>query len=173
MKRPALHLVPLLATALLSSGCASIFLGSHDDLEVVTEPPGATARAGDVSIVTPGVLKLKRGGTAPVVVRVEKEGFQPREIAVAWSRSGAVWTNVVGIGAGAAAALFSTLFMSWGDPDGAESTATTGLLVGGAVTVTGLTIDLASPRTYSLERDDIVLRLEPVRLAEAPKGAAR
>lgn len=173
MKRSALRLVPLLGVVLLSTGCASVFLWSHDELKVVTDPPGATARAGDVSIVTPGVLKLKRGSRTPIVVRVEKEGFGSREVAVGWSRSGAVWTNVVGISAGAAVAMVSGLFMSWADPEEAKSTATTGLLVGGAVTVTGLAIDLSSPRTYSLERDEIVLRLEPVRLAEAPKGELR
>ncbi|HYN42637.1 MAG TPA: hypothetical protein VE129_12720 [Thermoanaerobaculia bacterium] len=173
MNRPTLHFAPLLAATLLSTGCASIFLGSHDDLKVVTDPPGATASAGDVSIVTPGVLKLKRGGTTPVVVRVEKEGFEPRQITVGWSRSGAVWANVVGISAGAAAAMLSGLFIGWADPDKADRNATTALLTGGAITVTGLTVDLTSSRTYSLERDDVVLRLEPVRLAEAPKGALR
>lgn len=173
MKRPALRLVPLLAAMLLSTGCASVFLWSHDELKVVTDPPGATARAGDVSVVTPGVLKLKRGSRTPVVVRVEKEGFGSRDIVVGWSRSGAVWTNVVGISAGAAVAMLSTAFVSWADPEAANRYATTGLLVGGAVTATGLAVDLASPRTYSLERDEIVLRLEPVRLAEAPKGELR
>jgi len=177
MKRHALHLVPLLAATLLSTGCASVFLGSHDDLKVVTDPPGAKASAGDVSVVTPGVLKLKRGGTTPVVVRVEKEGFQPREVTVGWSRSGAVWTNVVGISAGAAAAVLSGLFIGWADPDGADRKATTALLAGGAITVTGLTVDLTSPRTYSLERDELVLRLEPVtrtpRVAAASEGDLR
>ena len=36
----------------------------------------------------------------PVAVRVEKEGFASREVIVGWHRSGAVWTNIVGVTAG-------------------------------------------------------------------------
>src|SRR5512140_3228893 len=166
MKRTALHLAPLLAAALLSTGCASVFLSSHDDLKVVTDPPGATARAGDVSVVTPGELKIPRC-KEPVIVRVEKEGFQPREITLGWSRSGAVWANVVGVGAGGALGSLVGFFQGIVDGDKARSTMVTGLLAGGAVTATGLSIDLTSSRTFSLEREELVLRLEPVRLAEA------
>lgn len=173
MKRTAFHIVPVLAASFLVSGCASVFLSSRDDLKVVTDPPGATARARDVSVVTPGILKLKRGDRTPVVVRVEKEGFKPRTITVSWSRSGAVWSNVVGIGAGAAAAMAVTLFESWADPEAAHKHATTALLAGGAITVTGLTIDLTSSKTVSLERDEIVLRLEPVPPVEARVGGLR
>ncbi len=172
MKRTALRLVTLLAATVLSPGCASIFLSSHDELKVVTDPPGATARAGDVSVVTPGELKIPRR-REPVVVRVEKEGYEPREVTVGWSRSGAVWTNVVGIGAGAVLGTISGLFLSLEGDDKARRAVTTGLVAGGAITATGLSIDLTSSRTISLDRDEIVLRLEPVRLAEAPKGELR
>jgi hypothetical protein len=173
MKRPALRLVPLLAATLLSTGCASVFLGSHDDLKVVTDPPGATARAGGASVVTPGILKVARG-KEPVVVRVEKEGFEPRELTVGWHRSGAAWTNVVGVGLGATGTLLSTrCTMTWGGSDGHCSGDATPLIVGAALTAAGTVIDLSSNRALSLERDEIVLRLEPVRLAEAPKGALR
>ncbi len=154
-------------------GCASIFLSSHDELKVVTDPPGATARAGDVSVVTPGELKIPRR-REPVVVRVEKEGYEPREVTVGWSLGpGAVWTNVVGIGAGAVLGTISGLFLSLEGDDKARRAVTTGLVAGGAITATGLSIDLTSSRTISLDRDEIVLRLEPVRLAEAPKGELR
>lgn len=43
MKNTPLRFVLLLAAPLLSPGCASIFLTGHDDLKVVTEPPGAIA----------------------------------------------------------------------------------------------------------------------------------
>jgi hypothetical protein len=64
----------------------------------------------------------------------------------------------------------------WGriaDDDNARSAAVSSVLVGAVITASGLAIDLSSSKKYSLERDDLVLRLEPVRLAEAPKGALR
>ena len=41
------------------------------------------------------------------------------------------------------------------------------------VSLAGLAIDSASPRTHPLPRKELVLRLEPVRLEEASKGALR
>jgi hypothetical protein len=172
MKRPALHLVPLLAATLLSTGCATIFLGPNDGLKVVTDPPGATARVGGASVVTPGVLRIPRG-KEPVVVRVEKEGFEPREVTVTWTRSGLVGMNALGVGLGAGATLVSGVCLNLMGGGCSNETTLTPLLVGAAVTAAGLALDLPSSKKYSLERDDLVLRLEPVRLAEAPKGALR
>ena len=172
MKRPALRLVPLLAATLLATGCATVFHTSHDDLNVVTDPPGATARAGDLSIVTPGVLKLPRG-KEPVVVRVEKDGFEPREVTVTWRRSGLVGLNALGVGLGAGATLASGICLNLMGGGCSNETNVTPLLVGAAITAAGLALDLPSSKKYSLERDDLVLRLEPVRLAEAQKGDLR
>ncbi len=172
MNRPTLRLVPLLAAALLSTGCATVFHSAHDDLEVVTDPPGATARVGDLSIVTPGVLKLPRGKEA-VVVRVEKEGFEPREVTVTWKRSGAVGLNALPVSLGLGATLASGWCLNMTGGGCSNETNVVPLVVGAAVTAAGLIVDNSSSRKYSLERDDLVLRLEPVRLAEAPKGAVR
>jgi hypothetical protein len=172
MNDSPLRFAPLLAAALLTSGCATVFHTANDDLKVVTDPPGATASAGDASVVTPGVLKIPRR-KEPVVVRVEKEGFEPRELTVGWHRSGAAWTNVVGVAAGAVGTAASSICVSvWGGPCHSDTNYTP-LLVGAALTAAGTAIDLSSDRALSLERDEIVLRLEPVRLAEAPKGALR
>lgn len=171
MKR-AFVLGSLLAASFLSTGCATLFHTSFDDLKVVTDPPGATARAEDVSTVTPGVLKLKRG-RAPVVVRVEKEGFEPREVTVTWSRSGLVGLNAAGVGIGLLGTTASGMCSSaWGN-DGSCQTNPTPLLVGAAVTAAGAIVDLKSDRSWSLKRDDLVLRLEPVRLAKAQEGELR
>ena len=173
MTNTPLRFAPFLAAALLSTGCATVFHSSRDDLKVVTDPPGATARAGDASVVTPGILKITRR-REPVVVRVEMEGFEPRELTVGWHRSGAAWTNAVGVGLGATGTLLSTrCTMTWGRSEGHCSGDATPLIVGAALTAAGTAIDLSSDRALSLERDEIVLRLEPVRLAEAPKGALR
>ncbi len=125
------------------------------------------------SVVTPGVLKIARR-REPVVVRVEKEGFAPREVTVGWHRSGAAWTNVVGIGLGATGTLVSTrCTMTWGGGDGHCNGDATPLIVGAALTAVGTAIDLSSDRALSLERDEIVLRLEPLPPAVAAGGGAR
>jgi hypothetical protein len=172
MNSTPLRFAPLLAAVLLATGCATVFHGSRDDLKVITDPPGATARVGDVSVVTPGVLKVPRQ-KASVVVRVEKEGFAPREITVGWHRSGAAWTNVVGVAAGAVGTAASSICISvWGGPCHSDTNYAP-LIVGAALTAAGATVDLSSDRALSLERDEIVLRLDPVRLPEAPKGELR
>lgn len=160
MNGTPLRFAPLLALALLSTGCASVFLSSHDDLKVVTDPPGATARVGELSVVTPGVLQVPRN-RRPVVVRIEKEGYEPAEIPLRWTRSGAVWTNVVGIGVGAVVGVSTALFASIVDEDEARKDLTTALAVGGAVTATGLAVDLSTDRTLTLERSEITLVLAP------------
>jgi hypothetical protein len=172
MNNTPLRFAPLLAAALLTSGCATVFHSSRDDLKVITDPPGATARVGDVSVVTPGTLELKRQ-KEPVVVRVEKEGFAPREITVGWHRSGAAWSNVVGVAAGAVGTAASSICVSvWGGPCHSETNYTP-LLVGAALTAAGTAIDLSSDRALSLERDEIVLRLEPLPSAVAAGGGPR
>ncbi len=172
MKHLAPRLAPLLAATFLATGCATAFLRSNDELKVVTDPPGATARAGDTSVITPGVLKIPRR-KEPVVVRVEKEGFASREVTVGWSRSGVVWANVVGVSAGVAVGAVTSFWGSVANDDNARSAAVSSVLVGAAITAAGLAMDLSSSKKYSLERDDLVLRLEPVRLAQAPKGDLR
>lgn len=173
MNDTPLRFAPLLAAALLTSGCATVFHTANDDLKVVTDPPGATARVGDASVVTPGVLKVPRR-KEPVVVRVEKEGFASREVTVGWHRSGAAWTNVVGVGLGATGTLLSTrCTMTWGGGDGHCSGDATPLIVGAALTAAGTAIDLSSSRALSLERDEVVLRLESLPPAVAAGGGAR
>jgi hypothetical protein len=172
MKNTPFRFAPLLAAALLTSGCATVFHSSRDDLKVITDPPGATARVGDVSVVTPGTLELPRR-REPVVVRVEKEGFAPREITVGWHRSGAAWSNVIGVAAGAVGTAASSICVSvWGGSCHSETNYTP-LLVGAALTAAGTAIDLSSDRALSLERDEIVLRLEPLPSSVAAKGGPR
>ena len=170
MNNTPLRFVPLLAAVLLSTGCASVFLSAHDDLKVVTDPPGATARVGELVVVTPGVLEVSRNGKS-VVVEIDKEGYEPREIPIRRSRSGAVWTNLVGIGLGAVVGVSTALFVSLVDENEAEKDLTTALAVGGAVTATGLAIDLSTDRTLKLENDEIVLVLTPRNVAA--KGGPR
>ena len=170
MNRAAL--LPPLVAALLSSGCASLFYPSHDDLQVVTDPPGATATCGDARVVTPGTLRISRRKTPSVVVRVEKQGYETREIAIARSHVFPTkpWAlpGVVAIAGALAAEGCSSI--EWPEcRDAASATAVAALLV----TAAGAAVDSASPRTYALPRHELVLRLEPVRPAGAQEGDPR
>jgi hypothetical protein len=167
-----LPFAPLLAAVLFASGCASLTLPSHDDLQVVTDPPGATATCGSASAVTPGTLRIRREKTASVTVRVEMAGYEPREIQIARNHNVPMspWGYGFGLVAAAAWAGQQCEEMNW--PECRDAAAATGVTAA-VVSLAGLAIDSASPRTHPLPRKELVLRLEPVRLAEAPKGALR
>lgn len=171
MNRP-LVCSPLLASVLLASACASLSLPSHDDLQVVTDPPGAIAACGKASTVTPGTLRIPREKTPAVMVRVEMEGYEPREIQIARNRDVPLRPLAFGIGLVAAAAWAGEQCESAGWQECRDAAAVTGVTAA-VVSLAGLAIDSASPRTHPLPRKELVLRLEPVRLAEAPKGALR
>lgn len=163
---------PLLAAVLLSAGCASLYYPSHDDVQVVTDPAGAVASCGDAQVVTPGSLRIPRRKTDAVVVRVELEGYEAREVVIARSHrfpekpwfAGLV---VTGLGIWAADSCDS---ISWPEcRDAAYATAAAAFLV----TAAGAAVDSASARTYALPRHEIVLRLDPVRPLAAQKGDPR
>lgn len=172
MNTTRLRFASLLAAALLSSGCASIYYPSHDEVQVVTDPPGAIATCGNTSTVTPGVLRISRRKTESVVVRVEMEGYEPREIVIA--RNHVVPMKPWGVG-------FGVLAVTAWAADGCDSiewpecrdAAAVAAVTAGVISLAGVAVDSASPRTYAIPRKEIVLRLEPVRLAEAPKGELR
>jgi hypothetical protein len=167
-----LPLASLLAAALLASGCASLSLPSHDDLQVVTDPPGAIATCGNASTVTPGTLRIPREKTPAVIVRVEMEGYETREIQIARNRDVPLRPLAIGIGLVAAAAWAGEQCEEMNWPECRDAAAVTGVAAA-VVSLAGLAINSASPRTHPLPRNEIVLRLEPVRPAEAPKGALR
>lgn len=167
-----LALFPPLGAALLATGCASLYYPSHDDLQVVTDPPGATATCGDARVVTPGTLRVSRRKTESVVVRVEREGYETRETVIARNHrfpekpwfAGLI---VTGLGIWAADGCDS---ISWPEcRDVAYATAATAFLVSAA----GAAIDRASPRTWALPRRELVIRLEPVRPDWAQEGDPR
>lgn len=162
----------LLSAVLLSTGCASLMYPSHDDVQVVTDPPGATATCGDARAVTPGTLRISRRKADSVVVRVEKEGYEPREIVIARNHLLPMKPWGVGLGVIAVSAWAAKGCESIDWPDCQASTLATALAAA-VVTGAGIAIDSASPRTHPLPRNEIVLRLEPVRLTEAREGEPR
>jgi len=71
----AIMVAPVLAA--LTSGCGTIINGRSQDVLVTSVPSGATAKVGDVQVVTPGTVTLKRKDTHTVVFT--KEGFPERQ----------------------------------------------------------------------------------------------
>ena len=168
MRRAAVPLLPVL----LLTGCASIYYPSHDDLKVVTDPPGAIAACGDTRVVTPGTLRISRRKTESVVVRVEMDGYEPREIVIARNHVVPMKPWGVGMVVAGLAAWASDGCDSIGWPE-CRDAAIAAAVTAGLVTVAGTAVDSASPRTYALPRKDLVLRLEPVRPTGAQEGEPR
>ena len=151
-----------LGLSLLAGGCASVFHGIRQKVEVFTDPPGATATAGDQRVTTPGVLKLPRK-VKNTEIRIEKEGFISKTVVLERRTSGLVWLNFVGIpagvfGVGGAAASGSSGFSG---VDRARS----GAIIGGVgLPAVGFLIDYGNGAAYRLDPARVVVRLEPVRV---------
>ena len=151
----------LLVLAPFLAGCATVIHGTRQDVRVETDPPGATASAGDQKITTPGVLNLKRKETALEIV-VEKEGYVTRRVALTRKDSGLPWLNMIGIPAGVVAGAN----VGWNSGSGgfgdSSTNAATGAVVGGVVlSGAGFLIDHGSGAAYKLDPPLIILRLEP------------
>lgn len=172
MKPDLTRLLPLLAATILSSGCASIWYPSHDELLVVTDPPGATATCEGARVVTPGSLRISRRKSDAVVVRVDLEGYESRQIEV--ERRHEIPTKPWGVPL--AGAVVGGLAAEGCDSIGyVDCTETVGAVSAAMVVVAmaGIAVDQASPRTYALTRTQVVLRLEPVRPRLAQEGELR
>ncbi len=150
----------LLALPMLSGGCASVFHGTRQRVEIFTDPPGATATAGDQQVTTPGVLKLPRK-VKNTEIRIEKEGFAPKTVLLERRTSGLVWLNLIGVPAGVMAGAVGGAASS-GDTWPALERAGTGALAGSAlVPAAGFWMDFQNGGAYRLEPARVVVRLEP------------
>ena len=102
----------LVAATVAVAGCATIFEGTSQSVQVSTTPPGARcfvdregARLGEVGS-TPGSIRLDKSKN-DIVVTCSKEGYQTATIAQSPSFSGTTFGNIIvggGIGAIADAA---------------------------------------------------------------------
>ncbi len=82
-----------LALALVS-GCASIVQGTSQEIAISSVPSGATVTSNGVIIgKTPLVADLRRKSSH--ILRIELQGYEPYEIALARSISGWAWGNIV------------------------------------------------------------------------------
>ncbi len=143
----------------LSTGCATVFQGTRQDVFVDTEPQGAMASAGGRTITTPGVLKLPRK-EKNLEVLVEKEGYVPRRVALKRKDSGLFWANMGFIPAGVAAgaAVGSTTTNTWA----VFENSAWGSIAGGVILPAAtMGVDLATGAAYKLDPPTIILRLEP------------
>ena len=68
------HRSGLFAAAVLAAACASTH-PTGQAVDVVTEPPGATATTDEQKIRTPGTL-YARPGARQMVIEIEKNGFE-------------------------------------------------------------------------------------------------
>jgi hypothetical protein len=153
----------LLALSLAAGSCASILHGTRQKVEVFTDPPGATATAGDQQVTTPGVLKLPRKGKN-TTIRIEKEGFTPKTIPLDRRTSGVVWLNFIGIPVGvyggAYAGAASSNDNGW---FGSLENVGKGAVVGGAAFPgIGFWTDFQTGAAYRLDPARVIVRLEPV-----------
>jgi hypothetical protein len=145
----------VLAVALLPAGCATIFHGRTQRIEIVTDPPGATAVAGGQRVSTPGFLLLRRDQT-DFEIRIEKDGYAPKTVRLTRRVSGLVWANLGWAGLGlAVGATQQPLFSRTSDSPG------NAWVVGGAgAAAFGFGVDFVTGGAYRLEPATVVVKLE-------------
>ncbi len=84
----------LLAVALMSSGCATMVNGRHQDVLVLSEPSGASIRLNGQPVgSTPTTVKMRRRGAAELVLN--KPGYVAASIPVANKESGWMFGNFI------------------------------------------------------------------------------
>ena len=80
--------------AVLLSSCSSIFNGSLQDVQVNSSPSAAKVYLnGNYLTNTPGTIKLKRGETHLIEVRMD--GYQTYKITTSKSLTGWFWGNLI------------------------------------------------------------------------------
>ena len=146
----------ILGAFLAATGCASIFHGTSQRIDVFSDPPGATVSTGGQRITTPGTLVLPRKAES-VEVRIEKEGYDPKMVRLVRKVSGNVWWNAGWIVAGAALGLAATQSsVLSGSSNSGDAIFLGGVAVGGL----GFLVDFKSGAAYRLEPATLVVKLE-------------
>ncbi len=158
--RPACRLAGLILAAplLLTAGCATIVSGTRQKIDVVTDPPGATASVGPQTVTTPGVLRLPRR-SKEIGILVEKPGYATCSVSLKRKQGALTFLNLLGIPAGAAA----------GTAIGGASATGLAVLGAGAVGFTAgavlvpaaaLAVDYGTGAAYRLEPERVEITLE-------------
>lgn len=154
--------ISLFALVLASSGCATVFHGTRQRVEIFTEPAGASATADGQSVMTPGVLVLPRKAKN-LEIRIEKEGYTPKTVTLRRETSGAVWWNFMGIATGAAAgAAFGDSTSGSTQGIGPNTAGASGAVIGGAVApAIGFATDYSNGAAYRQSPATVVVKLTP------------
>ena len=80
------------STLFLSTGCATILKGSHETVDITSDPSGARVQINGVDVgSTP--ISAKVNGTNDQLIQVRKEGFESRSMMIT-STVGAGWVIV-------------------------------------------------------------------------------
>jgi hypothetical protein len=169
IRRFPVLLGPVLALA--AGGCATVFQGTRQKIEVISEPAGATASVLGQQVTTPGILVLPRKAKT-LEIKVEKEGYQARTIALRRVTSGLVYLNFIGIPAGivGGAAAGKGLSNDHGWFAGWTEAAYGALAGGVGLSGAAFAIDYANGSAYRLEPAKVVVRLEPTTSSTAQGG---
>lgn len=99
--KKALALMLILSHSLVMSGCASIVSGRHQDVQIVSNPPGADVTIDSVKRgSTPMVVSLKRSERH--VVKLSKDGYAEETIGTKkgfnwWMTANILIGGIVGI----------------------------------------------------------------------------
>lgn len=142
-----------IAVAMLTQGCATLHNGRHQEIEVVTDPAGATVevRCGrpQSAVVTPTTVRLPRRVEQCSLI-LTRPGFHSETVVFASSPSGWVWGNFAAPIAGAASGTTRQSDQAFGD-------FFLGALLGGA----GFGIDALSGAMWQLEPVKVERKLVP------------
>jgi hypothetical protein len=124
-------------------------------IEVVTDPPGATAVAAGARTTTPGFLLLRRDAT-DLEIRVEKEGYATKSVRLTRRVSGLVWANLGWAGLGVAIGATQPPLFKRGSDSPGDAWAVGGL----GTAAFGFGVDYITGAAYRLEPVAVVVKLE-------------
>jgi len=142
------------------SGCATVFHGTRQSIEVSSQPSGATVTADGQRVITPGVLRLPRKART-IELHFSREGFQNASFSLTRRASNTVWWNLTGIPIGAVAggsvaASRSSFSSGWGNGIG-------GAVAGGLIApAVAFGIDFATGAAFALTPARVHVQLRPL-----------
>jgi hypothetical protein len=93
--RPCLKFIPIIAGALLLNGCATLFAGGAETVDVVSEPAGATVTTqhGHTLGVTPFTTRLDP--SSEYVLTFQKQGYTPTSYALGRKLDAVTFLNLI------------------------------------------------------------------------------
>ncbi|MGH8012367.1 MAG: hypothetical protein ACREQ4_07705 [Candidatus Binataceae bacterium] len=80
--------------AMMLSGCATIFSGGPQSLDLTSTPPGATYQYGPYTGKTPDTLQASRGSLAHVAT-FQLAGYESKTVPVEMGVQGVTWVDIL------------------------------------------------------------------------------